>query len=36
MNECKPLPAGHALCKEAVTNPAFIYEIKRHSQSRIA
>jgi hypothetical protein len=28
-------PAGHALCKDAVTNPAFIYEIKRHSQSRV-
>lgn len=28
-------PEGAALCKEAVTNPAFIYEIKRHSQSRV-
>ena len=28
-------PDGAALCKDAVTNPAFMYEIKRHSQSRI-
>jgi len=28
-------PDGAALCKGAVTNPAFIYEIKRHSQSRV-
>lgn len=29
-------PEGAALCKDAISNPAFIYEIKRHSTSRIS
>ena len=28
-------PQGAALCKDAVSNPSFIYEIKRHSTSRV-
>jgi hypothetical protein len=29
-------PEADALRADAVSNPAFMYEIKRHSQSRIS